>query len=94
MPASAVGNITNENRNVEQQEMRNDVQNTQNVIREDAQSRVRDRDEEEKEPQIDNEGEFNNQTGWTREEGLSDEERREAEEEDLDGRHSGDGSVL
>ena len=82
MPTSAGG--SKEHQNVEKE----------NVVTEDASSRVRDENEEEAKPQIDQEGEFKNKTGWTREEGLSDEERGAAEEEDLNGRHSGDGSVL
>ncbi|RZK37497.1 MAG: hypothetical protein EOO90_25060 [Pedobacter sp.] len=50
-------------------------------IDEDAESRVKDSELEEKQPQINNEGEFNKDTGWMREEGLSDEERKAAEEE-------------
>lgn len=69
-------------------------ENVDNVVTEDASSRVRDENQEEAQPQIDSEGEFKNKTGWTREEGLSDEERKNAEEEDLNGLHSGDSSVL
>lgn len=71
-----------------------DTEHSPNVVSDDAPSRLRDENEEEAKPQIDEEGEFKPKTGWTREEGLNDEERRNAEEEDLNGRHSGDSSIL
>jgi len=81
---------TSEGRDGRKQE----VVNNANVISEDAPSRLRDESQEETQPQIDEEGGFKNKAGWTREEGLSDEERGNAEEEDLNGRHSGDNSIL
>lgn len=77
-----------------QDSQQNWEQRNDNVVSEDAQSRMQDDTQNESQPQIDEEGEFTNQTGWTREEGLSDDERRNAEEEDLDGRRSDDSSVL
>jgi Ca-activated chloride channel family protein len=108
MPTSAGGNPDYENQNNNQSQegqqnqqgqqpqdrQQNWEQSSENGISEDAQSRMQDDFQNDSQPQIDEEGEFNNRTGWMREEGLSDDERRNAEEEDLDGRRSGDSSVL
>lgn len=83
---------SSENGNLENE--KNEQQHLQNIIDDDASSRLRDEDKEALEPQINSEGEFTNRTGWVREEGLSDQERREAEEEGLDGLRSGDSSAL
>ncbi len=80
--------------NDEEQKPINDAKGSQNGVDEDAPSRLRDEDKEATEPQINSEGEFTSRTGWVREEGLSDKERREAEEEGLDGLRSGDSSAL
>jgi len=93
IPTSVGGNRAYENSGQQQNtNTESHVQRPESGMRDDADSRVRDIDNEGEE--IDDEGEFNNNSNWTREEGLSDEERRESEEEDLNGRHSGDSSVL
>lgn len=95
MPTSAGGNSDYENSGQQQNNStESDVQRPESGMRDDADSRMRDTDIENEGEEINDEGEFNNNSNWTREEGLSDEERRESEEEDLDGRHSGDSSVL
>jgi hypothetical protein len=106
-PTSAGGNTSyddeNENDtnmrsdmgNMQDDDMQSDAQRPESRMREDATSRLRDDDEDEMDTQIDSEGEFEDpDASWTREEGLSDEERRQSEEEDFGGRSSRDGSIL
>ncbi len=92
MPTSAGGNREFESPN--QDDLNNETLYRKNEISEDAESRVLNEEENNMEPQIDEEGEFKPKTGWMREEGLSGEERNTAEEEDLNGRRSGDASAL
>lgn len=92
MPTSAGGNREFESPN--QDDLNNETLYRKNEISEDAESRVLNEEENNMEPQIDEEGEFKPKTGWMREEGLSGEERNTAEEEDLNGRRSGDASAI
>lgn len=92
MPTSAGGNKEFESPN--QDDLNNETLYRKNEISEDAESRVLNEEENNMEPQIDDEGEFKPKTGWTREEGLSSDERRTAEEEDLNGKRSDDASIL
>lgn len=92
MPTSARGNKDGEGLN--QEELKSEAQLPKNDISEDAESRVLNEEENNMEPQIGQDGEFKRQAGWTRKEGLSEEERRTSEEEDLNGRHSDDASAL
>lgn len=92
MPTSAGGNKEYESPN--QDDLHNETDYPKNNISDDAESRVLNEEENNMEPQIDEEGEFKSKNGWLREEGLSSEERSAAEEEDLNGRRSGDASIL
>ena len=92
MPTSAGGNREFESPN--QDDLNNETLYRKNEISEDAESRVLNEEENNMTPQIDEAGEFKKQTGWVRKEGLSEEERNAAEEEDLNGRHSGEASAL
>lgn len=92
MPTSAGGNREYEAPN--EDNLYHETQYPKNEISEDAESRVLNEEESNMQPQIDQEGEFKEQTGWTRKQGLSAEERREAEEEALKGRRSDDASIL
>ncbi len=92
MPTSAGGNREFEAPN--QDNLENETLYVKNEITEDAESRIVNEEETNMESQIDEEGEFKKQTGWTRAEGLSTEERKAAEEEHLKGKHSDDASIL
>jgi len=92
MPTSAGGNREYEAPN--QDDLNNETQQLPSETSEDAESRVVNEEENNMASQIDEEGEFKSKAGWKREEGLSDAERSAAEEEDLNGRHSDDASVL
>lgn len=94
IPTSAGGHTDHENEDQDKQKDADSETPTTSDLDEDAPSRLEDEEEQEKQPQINPEGEFREGTGWTRTEGLSAEERSAAEEEDLNGRHSGDGSII
>lgn len=103
MPTSAGGNAEY-NENKERRNQQGNPQQQWNEERAATGERLRDAEADDKEPQIGSEGEFNphiddeeefnNQNEWPRGEDLSDEERRETEDEDLGGRRSDDRSVL
>lgn len=89
MPNSAGGDQDYGNFNDEQRERKNREQ-SENP----EETNWEDTDRDETEMRRGDEGRFNNKLNQEREEGLSEDKRREARDEDLQGRHPEEGSIL